>query len=106
MYVVEKGDVCSSSIVMRAAEKCGGVDTGPGDVALGDHVRGLCHVRRPVGQDGAMKKPKTLHHGHRFPPSVVSVAVRWCFRFQLGLRDIEELLFEHGVIVRYETIRR
>jgi putative transposase len=27
------------------------------------------------------------------------------FRFQLSLRDIEELLFERGVIVTYETIR-
>src|ERR1700761_702104 len=28
------------------------------------------------------------------------------FRFQLRLRDIEELLFERGVIVSYETVRR
>jgi transposase-like protein len=27
--------------------------------------------------------------------------VRWYFRFQLSLRDIEELLFERGVIVTY-----
>jgi hypothetical protein len=26
-------------------------------------------------------------------------AVRWYFRFQLSLRDIEELLFERGVTV-------
>ncbi|NVH78592.1 IS6 family transposase, partial [Paraburkholderia sp. JPY432] len=32
--------------------------------------------------------------------------VRWYFRFQLSLRDIEELLFERGVVVSYETIRR
>jgi putative transposase len=31
--------------------------------------------------------------------------VRWYFRFQLSLRDIEELLFERGVTVTYETIR-
>lgn len=37
---------------------------------------------------------------------VISQAVRWYFRFQLSLRDIEELLFERGVIVSYETIRR
>ena len=30
----------------------------------------------------------------------------WYFRFQLSLRDIEELLFERGVVVSYETIRR
>ncbi|WP_084664397.1 IS6 family transposase [Pandoraea faecigallinarum] len=53
-----------------------------------------------------MRKPKSLYHGHRFPASVISHAVRWYFRFQLSLRDIEELLFERGVIVSYETIRR
>jgi putative transposase len=52
-----------------------------------------------------MKKSKTLYHGHRFPAEVISCAVRWYFRFQLSLRDIEELLFERGVIVTYETIR-
>ncbi|WP_157379573.1 IS6 family transposase, partial [Burkholderia ubonensis] len=51
-------------------------------------------------------KPKALYHGHRFPAAVISQAVRWYFRFQLSLRDIEELLFERGVIVSYETIRR
>ncbi|WP_186024901.1 MULTISPECIES: IS6 family transposase [Burkholderia] len=38
-------------------------------------------------------------------PSSVQ-AVRWYFRFQLSLRGIEELLFERGVVVSYETIRR
>ncbi|MGF6836934.1 putative transposase [Paraburkholderia youngii] len=53
-----------------------------------------------------MKKRKSLYHGHRFPAAIISLAVRWYFRFQLGLRDIEELLFERGVVVSYETIRR
>ncbi|WP_024906117.1 IS6 family transposase [Robbsia andropogonis] len=52
-----------------------------------------------------MKKSKSLYHGHRFPAAVISCAVRWYFRFQLSLRDIEELLFERGVVVTYETIR-
>lgn len=52
-----------------------------------------------------MKKAKSLYHGHRFPPAVISQAVRWYFRFQVSLRDIEELLFERGVTVTYETIR-
>ena len=51
-------------------------------------------------------KAKSLYHGHRFPATVISHAVRWYFRFQLSLRDIEELLFERGVTVSYETIRR
>ncbi len=53
-----------------------------------------------------MKKTKSLYHGHRFPASVISHAVRWYLRFQLSLRDIEELLFERGVIVSHESIRR
>jgi putative transposase len=39
-----------------------------------------------------MKKAKSLYHGHRFPAVVISCAVRWYFRFNLSLRDIEELL--------------
>jgi putative transposase len=53
-----------------------------------------------------MTKTKSLSHGHRFPATVISHAVRWYFRFQLSLCDIEELLFERGIIVSYETIRR
>jgi putative transposase len=52
-----------------------------------------------------MNKSKSLYHGHRFPAGVISCAVRWYHRYQLSLRDIEELLFERGVIVTYETIR-
>ena len=52
-----------------------------------------------------MKKSKSLYRGHRFPARVISCAVRWYYRYQLSLRDIEELLFERGVIVTYETIR-
>ncbi|PRX97646.1 DDE superfamily endonuclease [Paraburkholderia sp. BL25I1N1] len=53
-----------------------------------------------------MKKTKSLYHGHRFPASVISRTARWYYRFQLSLRDIEELLFERGVIVSHESIRR
>src|SRR6266702_5567075 len=45
-----------------------------------------------------MKTIPSLYHRRRFPGAVISCAVRWYFRFQLSLRDIEELLFERGVI--------
>jgi transposase-like protein len=64
-----------------------------------------CQVIGSVTSDGATKKPKSLYHGHRFPAEVISCSVRWYFRFQLSLRDIEELLFERGVTVTYVTIR-
>ncbi|SMG48630.1 hypothetical protein SAMN06265784_1051 [Paraburkholderia susongensis] len=41
-----------------------------------------------------MTKTKSLYHGHRFPATIISHAMRWYFRFQLSLRDIEELFFE------------
>jgi putative transposase len=53
-----------------------------------------------------MKNAKSLCHGHRSPAADISWAVRWYFRFQLSPRDIQELLFERGVIVSYETVRR
>ncbi|MBB5405352.1 hypothetical protein QF000_000161 [Paraburkholderia atlantica] len=40
-----------------------------------------------------MKNAKSLYHDHRFPVAVISHAVRWYFRFQLSLRDIEARSF-------------
>jgi putative transposase len=51
-------------------------------------------------------KAKSLHRGDRFPATIINHAVCWRFRFHLSPRDIEELVFERGVTVSYETIRR
>ena len=48
-----------------------------------------------------MKKIKSPYHGFRFLG-----AIRWYPRFNLSLRDIEELLLKHGVTVSYESVRR
>lgn len=42
----------------------------------------------------------------RFPPSIVQQAVWMYGRFNLSLRDVEDLLAERGVKVSYEMIRR
>ena len=52
-----------------------------------------------------MKKTRTPYHGFRFPSAVIGCAVRWYHRFNLSLRDIEELLLERGVVVTYESVR-
>ncbi len=51
-----------------------------------------------------MKKSKS-HHRFRFPACIIICAVRWYHRFNLSLRDIEELLLERGVTVTYESVR-
>ncbi|WP_107305704.1 IS6 family transposase [Streptomyces scabiei] len=44
--------------------------------------------------------------GHRYPVEVISHCVWLYFRFPLSFREVEELMFERGIIVSYETIRR
>ena len=44
--------------------------------------------------------------GFRFPPEVITVAVRWYLRYGLSYRDVEELLAERGVDVDHVTVYR
>jgi putative transposase len=46
------------------------------------------------------------YHRHRFPAGIISYAVWLYHRFALSFRDVEELLFERGVVVTYEAISR
>src|SRR6266404_1330031 len=46
------------------------------------------------------------YKNHRFPTEIISHAVWLYFRFCLSFRDVEELLFERGVVVTYEAIRK
>ena len=42
---------------------------------------------------------------HRFPPDIISYAVWLYYRFNLSLRDIEDLLAERGITASREAIR-
>ncbi|MCL6285828.1 IS6 family transposase [Ruegeria sp. 2012CJ41-6] len=46
-----------------------------------------------------------IYRRHRFPPDVIAHAVWLYFRFPLGLRMVEDLLAERGIIVSHQTIR-
>ena len=46
------------------------------------------------------------YKNHRFPVEIISHAVWLYFRFCLSCREVEELLFERGVVVSYEAIRK
>ncbi len=44
--------------------------------------------------------------GFRFPPEVITIAVRWYLRYGLSYRDVEELLAERGIEVDHVTVYR
>jgi transposase, IS6 family len=44
--------------------------------------------------------------GYRFPPGVITLAVRWYLRFGLSYRDVEELVAERGIEVDCVDIYR
>jgi len=50
--------------------------------------------------------PRSAFAGYRFPPEVITLAVRWYLRFGLSYRDVEELLAERGVDVDHVSIYR
>ncbi|MHC2483205.1 transposase-like protein [Rhizobium leguminosarum] len=46
------------------------------------------------------------YKNHRYPIEIVARAVWLYFRFNLSLRDVEEMLLDRGIVVSRETIRR
>jgi putative transposase len=46
------------------------------------------------------------YKNHRFPGEIISHGVWLYYRFPLSYRDVQELLFERGIAVTYETIRQ
>lgn len=50
--------------------------------------------------------PPSAFAGFRFPPEVITVAVRWYLRFGLSFRDVEELMAERGIEVDHVTVHR
>ena len=46
------------------------------------------------------------YKNHRYPIEIVGRAIWLYLRFNVSLREVEEMMLERGVIVSYETIRR
>jgi len=44
--------------------------------------------------------------GHRFPPEIIAYAVWAYYRYSMSLRDVEDLLYQRGIVVSYETVRK
>jgi IS6 family transposase len=52
------------------------------------------------------RRTTSVFAGFRFPPEVISLAVRWYLRYGLSYRDVEELLAERGITVDHVTVYR
>ena len=59
-----------------------------------------------VRSTGRVIRARSEFAGFRFPPEVITLAVRWCLRFGLSYRDVEELLAERGIEVDHTTLFR
>jgi len=44
--------------------------------------------------------------GHRFPSEIIPYAVWAYYRYSMSLRDVEDLLYQRGIVVSYETVRK
>jgi transposase-like protein len=74
-------------------------------LVIGGRVRQTLAMRsRPHA--GSRSVPRSAFAGYRFPPEVITLAVRWYLRFGLSYRDVEELLGERGIEVDHVTIYR
>jgi transposase-like protein len=41
-----------------------------------------------------------------FAPEIILLCVRWYLKYQISLRDVEEMLFERGLVIDHTTIHR
>src|ERR687894_787548 len=66
-------------------------------------IRQAWSMRRRCRRVSASKSSFT---GFRFPPDVITLAVRWYLRYGLSYRDVEELLAERGIVVDHVSVYR
>jgi putative transposase len=53
-----------------------------------------------------MSSTSATYKNHRNRIEIVARAIWLYFRFNVSLREVEEMLLERGIVVSYETIRR
>lgn len=53
-----------------------------------------------------MHRSPISYKRHRYSPQIITHAVWLYVRFNLSLREVEEMLLERGIHVSYETVRR
>lgn len=46
-----------------------------------------------------MNSTRSLYHGYRYPPEIISHTVWLYYKLGLSLRNVEDLLAERGIVV-------
>ncbi|MCH2355748.1 MAG: hypothetical protein MK319_03570 [Pseudomonadales bacterium] len=46
-----------------------------------------------------------MYKRYRFPPEIIQITIWLYHRFNLGHRDIEDLLAKRGTVASYEAVR-
>jgi len=59
-----------------------------------------------VTRHGSAALDRSAFAGFRFPPELITVAVRWYLRYGLSYRDLEELLAERGIQMDHVSVYR
>jgi transposase-like protein len=57
-------------------------------------------------RSGMRSQRLPLFRKRQFEPMVIVTCVRWYLRFNLSLRDVEELMAERGLSVDHTTVWR
>ncbi|OJA93689.1 hypothetical protein BGV48_23170 [Burkholderia ubonensis] len=60
------------------------------------------HISRKALPLGVAKVLKRLH----FPVDVILLCVRWYVAYSLSLRNLEEMMEEHGIELDHSTVHR
>ncbi|MEM9129471.1 MAG: IS6 family transposase, partial [Pseudomonadota bacterium] len=53
-----------------------------------------------------MKSSSICYKRHRLPSQIIAHAVWLYVRFNLSLREVEEMLLQRGIDASYESVRR
>src|SRR5918997_883305 len=62
--------------------------------------RGVRSVREGVDHPAFVDAtPSSLYKGHRFPVEIISHCVWLYHRFPLSLRDVEQMMDQHGIVL-------
>ena len=97
---------CLACVHVSKSSQCGSlhasacVEPGWSESGLAEEAG---RVRSPAARPPV---ERSVFAGFRFPPEVITVAVRWYLHYSLSYRDLDELLAERGIEVNHVTIYR